>query len=821
MQKRVCSLALLALQLIPLMSQAQVYEFSFKNTNQEKVSVKPLSSTKLNPATTIDVKVISGLDRYIHFQALNKTGSVVYDTTSSLIKTSDRITASDSVEFYGKVVTVPALADGDYTFRTEILDINKSPVDTYNYPVKLITHPPTYTKFYPYSKYPYESVMSGDLWKLGQAGNGSSNIYIDGLQAEAGIKEARLNIRYGEGNGSNTGKLYSSTVMGYDSTKLSASFTYTQQYKKPAAMPSDDLEHVFVFEPVITDNAGNKLSITPQKFMFDDQIGEYELFAVGDSSSQTSVVPGVGKGYVAYKKGMKVSENPYRVVFRVPRSNYYEYRLGGITFINGYGYIKILSTTESDVYVELLVPQGDLDGNWIRINNFARFGGGDLLYLPTVFDFSETKIKSPLWRSPYIQRQDQNGNWVDTVSRTLIQSSDLPVTWKSIKYLVEPRDYEQKVTGAYPCTVPAGENSCTVAINDVVNKGTYGFGRNRYDLTSSISSTFRFPKYEFISWQADQNPSITSYSYNATSSILTININEPRDELNLSSIALNKVWLSDTKAGKSLITATRLSRNTTTGNYVYTVNMKSLPEGDYNIRINADDTFGNIATADYGKFVVDRTPPTVNMKYESKAIAKDTTVYGLENIIINIADATSSPRMTKLLLTGGPTDDTVSLSWKSNSDGSFSPEYPRLFASLEAGEEYTLTATASDEMNNAGSAQATFKYIPKNLIRLDNLQTLAVAQALKTSTGEPLALLVTNSLRKSDGALVTGIQKGVVAVRKDADFAISVNGTVIKPGDSANIDFNFGNSTGLSVPIYPAVSGESGSAEFYVEFPDL
>lgn len=821
MKMRIGSLAFVILQLIPQMANAQVYEFSFTDTNQEKVSVKPLSSTKLNPATTIDLKVISGLDRYIHLVALDSKGSSVYDSTSTLIKTSDRITASDNVEFYGKVITLPALADGDYTFRTEILDINKAVVDTYNYPVKLMTHPPTFTKFYPYSKYPYESVMTGDLWKLGQAGNGSSNIYIEGLQAEAGIKEARLNIRYGEGNGDNTGKLYSSTVMGYDTAKLTASFTYTQQYKKPAAMPSDDLEHVYIFEPVITDNAGNKLSITPQKFMFDDQIGDYELFAVGDTNSQTSVVPGVAKGYVAYKKGMKVSENPYRAVFKVPKSNYYEYRLGGITFINGYGYIKILATTDTDVYVELLVPQGDLDGNWIRINNFARFGGGDLLFLSSAFDFSETVIKSPLWRSPSVQRQDQNGNWVNTISRTLLQTDDLPLTWKAIRYLVEPRDYEQKITGAYPCTVPAGGDMCTVAINDLVDKGTYGFVRNRYDLTSNISSTFRFPVYEFISWQADQLPSITSFSYNATSSVLTINVNEPRDELNLSSIALSKVWLTDETSGKSLINATQLSRNTTTGNYVYTVNMKSLAEGSYNIRINAVDTFNNTATADYGKFIVDRTPPAVSMKYENKAISKDTTVYGLENIMISISDATSTPRMTKLLLTGGPTSDTVSLSWKSNSDGTFSPEYPRLFASLESGEEYTLTATASDEMNNAGSASTTFKYIPKNLIRLDNLQTLAVAQALKTSTGEALALLVTNSLRKSDGSLVTGIQKGVVAVRKDAAFAIIVNGTVIQPGESADIDFNFGNSTGLSVPIYPAVSGKSGASEFYVEFPDM
>jgi hypothetical protein len=83
-------------------------------------------------------------------------------------------------------------------------------------------------------------------------------------------------------------------------------------------MPTSDLNEEFTFNFIITDKAGNTLNIPPQRFLFDDQMGEYTPFAVHDSRVSTSVVPGISSGYVPFVRGLSVLENPYRMVIRIP-----------------------------------------------------------------------------------------------------------------------------------------------------------------------------------------------------------------------------------------------------------------------------------------------------------------------------------------------------------------------------------------------------------------------------------------------------------------------------------------------------------------------
>ncbi|MCV5225150.1 Ig-like domain repeat protein, partial [Escherichia coli] len=60
-----------------------------------------------------------------------------------------------------------------------------------------------------------------------------------------------------------------------------------------AGMPSSDLDEEFTFNFIVTDLAGNTLNIPPQRFLYDDQMGEFTPFAVHDSRVSTSVVPGI------------------------------------------------------------------------------------------------------------------------------------------------------------------------------------------------------------------------------------------------------------------------------------------------------------------------------------------------------------------------------------------------------------------------------------------------------------------------------------------------------------------------------------------------
>lgn len=97
-----------------------------------------------------------------------------------------------------------------------------------------------------------------------------------------------------------------------------------------------------------------------------------------------------------------------------------------------------------------------------------------------------------------------------------------------------------------------------------------------------------------------------------------------------------------------------------------------------------------------------------------------------------------------------------------------------------------------DEAGNATTKTSRFRYVPNNLIEFNTIKTLAVGMGLKTSDNQPLAYLRTNSIRKKDGSLITGVQAGTLTVRKDAAFAVSMNGVTVVPGDSKDISIDFG-----------------------------
>ncbi len=98
-------------------------------------------------------------------------------------------------------------------------------------------------------------------------------------------------------------------------------------------------------------------------------------------------------------------------------------------------------------------------------------------------------------------------------------------------------------------------------------------------------------------------------------------------------------------------------------------------------------------------------------------------MYGLENIAISLNDALTKPVLERLELKGGPASDSVILGFNQNADGSYTPDYPRLFPTLvENTDKYTLTAYATDTKGNATQKSIQFAYYPKNLVTLGKTQ---------------------------------------------------------------------------------------------------
>ncbi|EMX3657008.1 hypothetical protein AAGZ49_005008 [Escherichia coli] len=114
-----------------------------------------------------------------------------------------------------------------------------------------------------------------------------------------------------------------------------------------------------------------------------------------------------------------------------------------------------------------------------------------------------------------------------------------------------------------------------------------------------------------------------------------------------------------------------------------------------------------------------------------------------------------------------------------------------------------------------------FNYLPNNLVRLENLKTISVSAALKTSDNTPMAVLYASQLRKKDGSIATGKQDAVLTVRKDAAFGVTMNGVSAAPGESKNVQLDLGLGDSRSFPIFPSTSGVSGTSEFMLNIEEL
>lgn len=796
---------------------AQVFSFSFKDATQALKSVKPTPLSYLNPTGNITLNLISGLDRYERVKVIRDSDkAVMYSAITTLTGVSDRVVAADGSEYYGKNMSLPALGEGTYTITDETLDIRQAVVSSSTYRIMLDSTKPIYTRLYPeQGAAGYGMVLSGSTWELGRAGAGQFNVFLDGVSDSSGIDSVRMQVKR------TNGSIVSDQLINYDRDNCRAFFTWAKDIQSSPAMPSSDLDEIFTFNFLIKDKAGNINTVPPQAFKYDDQIGEFTVFAVHDARVTTSNVPGISSGYVPYKPGLVVLENPYKVVLRFPKTNWRQYRNGGLNVVNVYGGNTIIASDNTYIYLEAKLPQGALDSNYIRVENTYQWGGGYLGFLADQLKWDSASLKSPIWSGQKIERQKSDGTWINSSNWSYFTAADLPLTFKAIRFTVEPRPYAQYIEGPQTCDIPAGGTSCTVSINRSLAQGTSGYMHDLFKLRSRQETTFNNPLWENVSWHA-LAPAITGYQYNEATNLLDVFVQEPGDGNYFDKVHLNKVWLSDKNASnKEIITGKQISRNAISGNYTYQFDMKSIPEGKYNIQINAVDTYKNTGILDFKQFIVDKTPPLVNVSYDGKPVDKNVTVMGLENLRITLSDALTSPKISRITLRGGPTGDFVELSWASLGNNVYSLNYPRIFPSLNEGEIYTLTVSATDEMNNAKEYTSEFGYLPNNLVRLDNLRTLAVNSSLKTSEGIPLAVLSTSELRRQDGQLATGVQKAILTVRRDAAYGITVNGISALPGESKDIVLDLGLGEAKTFPIYPAESGKTGLSEFIIEIPEL
>jgi hypothetical protein len=107
-------------------------------------------------------------------------------------------------------------------------------------------------------------------------------------------------------------------------------------------------------------------------------------------------------------------------------------------------------------------------------------------------------------------------------------ASDMPVNLTKIRFTVQARPYDQKITGSATCNIPAGSTSCSVDLTQAIKNGTTGYLHSAYEVRSTTESTFFMPIWENVVWHT-LGPSVTGYNYNDSTNILQVYINLPGD----------------------------------------------------------------------------------------------------------------------------------------------------------------------------------------------------------------------------------------------------------------------------------------------------
>ena len=106
---------------------AQIFSYSYTDTNQLAMTLKPATQSYLNPAGALTLNLISGLDRYERVTVTRDSDKkVMYSGLTAKISVADRIVAADGTEYYGKDMGLPALGEGSFTVINDTLDLQQA-----------------------------------------------------------------------------------------------------------------------------------------------------------------------------------------------------------------------------------------------------------------------------------------------------------------------------------------------------------------------------------------------------------------------------------------------------------------------------------------------------------------------------------------------------------------------------------------------------------------------------------------------------------------------------------------------------------------------
>ncbi|WP_410951028.1 DUF4165 domain-containing protein [Pseudomonas sp. S1(2024)] len=798
--RRKCAWGALGIILgLPLLSVDNAYadlvRYSYTTGTGEQVATEP-GVGFINPASTVSFMVSGGIDRKLRV-TVTPNGS----SAPTFIKESTRVLGANDVityngkSYYGEEFLSPKLADGKYSVRTDILSSTGAIVQSDNNSLVIDTKGPVAGTFAPRPYTWGTPVLTGDVWKLGLAAADAatySTFVLSGFSDTSGISNVTARVYRA------TGELYKAQNVLFSEDTKTASIQYRTNF-----FPNSDLDEVFGVDFVITDKAGNVTATNRQKVMFDN-IGNAptEPFAVYDPDNTATLAPGL-KGFVPYVPGYAVKTNPIRLAWKIPKTNWNDYRLGGLRFQNSFGENTVVGTDDTFVYLVGSLPFRAEDTNYIRFFNYGEWGSQGTIRYDLVLH--PNAPKTPVIK--LVEYYFSDKGWMNYSGR-IVRPEELPIKVTKVRYTVEARPFAQVATHLGTCTIPAGQTQCEIAIDTTLAKGTTGYMHNQAVLKSADGALSASGQWANVWWNDLYYP-VLSYTYNAAEMILTLKVQQPHQGDYNNYLAHKTAWIEN-KSGAQLPVTKKLT-SSNGGNFEYEFDLKTLPEGTQEIVGAASENLGAVSRIPLFTVESDRKSPVIAV---SKGASE--TIDTLDKISFTVTDDKDpAPKIVSVNLTGGPANESIALSYRKINATTYGLEYPILFPSLAAGETYTLTVTAQDAQKNTGTGATTFLYGPPMAGIIDHDKGLINIPAVPTEFKRKDGSVLINSqqLKLADGTPVSGVYDLLATVRSDAVTPLRISGFTVNPGSTVMLgQLNFTSTGGkISIPVVPVTPGAVGS----------
>ncbi|MFY0992671.1 Ig-like domain-containing protein, partial [Halomonas sp. C05BenzN] len=728
---------------------ADLVEFSFMNPSGEQRTL-PADAHYANPVGSIDFMVSGGVDRRVSVSILRQDGSVIQTETSHLLGADDRI-ATSSGEYYGAKLALRAPGEGGYQIRSRILSSSGDVVSERVAPLLVDTTPPTVGNFSmngagvskaPDGRYIFSHHDPRYIALDNVADTGSN---IDKIRFETYRASGDL-VREGE--------------VPYYSGENKAQLGTGGNNSVTSAHVPNGLRESNRIRYIVRDRAGNSAH---KDLMF------YNSSSCGPSPEPVAYYdPGYNGSYMGLSKfhrlrpveasGNHVATNPVKILYRVPRTAYRGLPEGEIYGGTPAGISSSLDHTDGTyAYFSVEGPLGT-DGNilWTQVGWTT----------PATWRCAPLGLPNPTFASnakpPQATNLEAYINGVGWVGSRYSANRDTPKAPRDtaitkFRYTVEPRPYRQvaELQGA-TCTVPAGSSSCTGNLNLSFNAtGTAAHYHYRPVVKREDKGSL-YTRYNTFVWEWDAaDPSVTKLiSLDKERKRIVFEGHKP-----LSGRTWNRVRMAqagivaiDSQGSRHTIDATAIETN---GDYsVVTVDYGSLPEGTYDLAGWIEDFNRNRDEKTLGSIYNDTTPPTISINS-----SQGNQVSTLDSLTFQLSDdTTTDPKVHSVSLSGGPATDFVQMSSRGIAVNQYALEYPIIFPSLQAGEEYTLTVVAKDAQYNQSTEDFVFTYDPPRVSLQGGvdgkLMIPAVQHEFKHLDGR--RIIETQPLTLADGSTVAG-----------------------------------------------------------------